>query len=319
MTTQAGQEGTVAGSMRAVRLHAPGEIDDLVIEEIATPAPAPGEVLVRVRAAAITKDELTWPVDRLPAITCYEFSGTVAAVAAEGTTPAVGSPVFALSSFERDGAAADYIAVPATVLAAKPEGLDHVSTAALPLAGLSAWQGLFDHGRLEEGQRVLILGAAGGVGHLATQLARWKGAHVIGTASSAEGAEAARGFGADEVLDPGSLLEGSVAPVDLVFDTVGGASLQDAPAVIAEGGRLVTVAEDPPEIAPDRTIEASYFLVDADREQLETLARLVDAGDLRVAIDSVFPIDDAAAAFSRSMAKGKRGKVVLRIAEEDVR
>ncbi len=227
MTTQAEQTGTTATSMRAVRLRAPGEIEDLVLEEIATPEPAPGEVLVRVSAAAITKDELTWPDDRLPAIPSYEMSGMVAAVAADVTAPTVGSPVFALTSFDRDGAAADYIALPATVLASKPEGLDDVSTAALPLAGLSAWQGLFDHGRLEEGERVLILGAAGGVGHLATQLARWKGAHVIGTASSAEGAEAARGFGADEILDPGSLLEGSIAPVDLVFDTVGGASLQD--------------------------------------------------------------------------------------------
>ena len=193
--------GTAIGpTMRAVRLLSPGGPGALVLEEIAVPEPAPGEALVRVHAAALTKDELEWPEDRLPAIPSYEVSGTVAAVAADVETVSVGDAVYALTDFGRDGAAADFAAVAVELLAPKPRALDDVQSAAIPLPGLSAWQGLFDHGGLEAGQRVLITGAAGGVGHLATQLARHRGAHVIGTASPAS-RDAARGFGAHEVID----------------------------------------------------------------------------------------------------------------------
>src|SRR6266511_3781899 len=157
--------------MKAIRLHAPG-LGGLVLEQLQTPQVEAGEVLVEVHAAAITRDELEWPVDRLPAIPSYQLSGVVAAVAPDVEDLAVGDPVYGLTGFDRDGAAASYASVPATVLARKPSTLDHVASAAIPLAALSAWQGLFDHGRLEKGQRVLIHGAAGGVGHFATQLAR---------------------------------------------------------------------------------------------------------------------------------------------------
>jgi NADPH:quinone reductase-like Zn-dependent oxidoreductase len=164
---------TVARTMRAIRLPRAGGPGELVLEEVETPPLRPGEALVKVHAAAITRDELDWPVDRLPAIPSYELSGVVLAVAPDVDTVAVGEGVFALTSFDRDGVAADYAAAPADVLAPKPRTLDHLMSAAVPLAALSAWQGLFDHGRLEKGQRVLIHGAAGGVGHFATQLARW--------------------------------------------------------------------------------------------------------------------------------------------------
>jgi len=264
-----------------------------------------GEALVEVHAAAITRDELEWPVDRLPAIPSYELSGVVEAVAGD-VEVAVGEPVFALTEFDRDGVAAAYAAVRASLLAPKPSTVDHVASAAIPLAALSAWQGLFDHGRLEGDQRVLIHGAAGGVGHLATQLARWRGAHVIGTASPGS-MEAARAYGAHEVFDR---LEEALAPVDLVFDTVGGPLLQGSPALVRPGGRLVSVAEEPP---VTEGIEASYFVVEPNREQLVEIARLVDEGVLRPAIDSVFPLAEAAAAFERSLAGGKRGKVVIRV------
>src|SRR5438876_4962577 len=147
--------------MRAVRVHAPGGAGSLVVEEVATPQPAPGEALVRVHAAAITRDELECPEDRLPAIPSYELSGVVA-VASEGDEVTVGQRVYALTAFDRDGVAAEYAAVPSRFLASKPHALDHVECAAIPLAALSAWQGLFEHGALESGQRVLIHGAAGG-------------------------------------------------------------------------------------------------------------------------------------------------------------
>jgi len=302
--------------MRAVRLHAPGGPEELRVERIETPRLRAGEALVRVHAAAITRDELEWPVDRLPAIPSYELSGVVAAVAFDVDGSLVGEPVYALTGFDRDGAAADYAAVPASFLAPKPRTLDHVESAAIPLAALSAWQGLFDHGRLEEGQRVLIHGAAGGVGHFATQLARRRGAYVIGTVSRANG-EGVRKLGAHEVLDRGSpRFEEALDPVDLVFDTVGGELLERSPAVVREGGRLVSIAEEPPGSSAEAKIDAVYFVVEPNRGQLVELARLVDGGDLRPALDSVFPLADARAAFERTMATGKHGKVVLRVVDD---
>jgi NADPH:quinone reductase-like Zn-dependent oxidoreductase len=313
MTHHEASDTAIGLTMRAVRLSSPDGPAALVLEEIAVPELAPGEALIRVHAAALTKDELEWPEDRLPATPSYEVSGTVAAVAPGVETVSVGDAVYALTDFGRNGAAADYVAVAAELLAPKPRTLDDVQSAAIPLPGLSAWQGLFDHGALEAGQRVLITGAAGGVGHLATQLARHRGAHVIGTASPAS-QDAARGFGAHEVIDGSDL--GSLEPVDVVFDTVGGATLEASPAVIRPGGRLVSVAEETPEIAPEAKIETSYFVVEPNREQLIELTRLAEAGDLVPAIDSVFPLADAPSAFERTQASGKRGKVVLRVSED---
>ena len=180
--------------MLAVRLHD----DGLRVEEIATPSPGPGEVLVRVHAAAITRDELEWPVDRLPAIPSYELSGVVV----EG-----GDEVYALMPFDRDGVAAEFAVVPADALAPKPSRLSHVEAAALPMGGLTAWQALFVHGRLTGGERVLVTGASGGVGHIAVQLARHVGATVVES-----------------------------GPADLVFDTRGGE--------VPVGERVVTIAQE---------------------------------------------------------------------------
>jgi NADPH:quinone reductase-like Zn-dependent oxidoreductase len=170
--------------VRAVRLHP----DGLRLDEIECPVGPEGEILVRVHAAAITRDELEWPAERLPAIPSYELSGAVVET---------GEEVFALTPFDRDGVAADYAVVPSQVLAPKPASLSHVEAAALPMGGLSAWQALFAHGRLQPGERVVVTGATGGVGHLAVQLARHAGAEVV----------------ADE-------------PADLVFDTQSVASFR---------------------------------------------------------------------------------------------
>jgi NADPH:quinone reductase-like Zn-dependent oxidoreductase len=245
------------GGVLAVRLHD----DGLKVEEIDRPTPGPGDVLVRVHAAAITRDELTWPVDRLPAIPSYELSGVVVDT---------GEEVYALTAFDRDGVAAEYAVVPADLLAPKPAGLSHVEAAALTMGGLTAWQALFLHGRLGRGERVLVTGASGGVGHIAVQLARHAGAEVV-----------------------------TSGPVDLVFDTRGG----ELPA----GDRVVTIAEEMP--------GAIYFIVEPDREQLLALGALVDAGELRAEVDSVFPLTEAPAAFERVAARGKQGKVVLDVGD----
>ena len=208
--------------------------------------------------------------------------------------------MYALTPFDRDGAAAEYAAVPASLLAPKPRTLDHVESAAIPLAALSAWQGLFDHGRLEEGERVLIHGAAGGVGHFAVQLARWRGAHVIGTASP--GRRTAREFGADEVLDARHALRGGIDPVDLVFDTVGGELLARSPAVRSAGraarlGRRGAATD----VAP-----AIYFVVEPNREQLVEIARLVDERRRCVRRSTRCSRSPRRrAAFERSMARGQ--------------
>jgi NADPH:quinone reductase-like Zn-dependent oxidoreductase len=305
-------DGEVAAVMLAVRLHAPGDPARLVAEQLPTPRPGAGEALVRVHAAAITRNELDWPADRLPAIPSYEFSGVVAAVGPGVEQVRVGEAVYALGDFGRDGAAADYTVVDAGLLAPKPRTLDHLQSAAIPLAGLGAWQGLFEHGRLVAGQRVLIHGAAGGVGAFAVQLAHWRGAHVVGTASTAN-LETARALGADQVLDHTTTrFEDAVEPVDVVFDTAGGDRLERSPAVLRPGGRLVSLAEEPPDAAG---ITASYFVVAPNRRQLVELAEAADRGELRPVIDQVFPLGDARQAFERSLGNHRPGKIVLRVAE----
>ena len=299
--------------MYGVRQHPPGGPASLVYEQLEQPIAGPGDALVRVHAAAITRGELDWPADRLPATPSYEFSGVVAAVGPDVDDVEVGEAVYALNDFDREGAAAEYTTIQAEFLAPKPENLGHVESAALPLAGLSAWQGLFIHGELTEGQRVLVHGAAGGVGHLAVQLARVRGAYVIGTASAAN-VDAVRGLGADEVIDHSSVrFEDAVEDVDLVFDAAGGEKLKRSPAVLRSGGRLVSVAAEPPR---RRGMKSIYFVVEPNREQLVELARLADQGDLRPAIDEVFPLVDARRAFERSLDDQRRGKIVLRVADD---
>jgi NADPH:quinone reductase-like Zn-dependent oxidoreductase len=291
--------------MRVVRLRAPGGPEQLAVEEAARPRPRAGEALVRVHAAAITRDELQWPVDRLPAIPSYELAGVVEEAGPGVTAVASGDDVFALTPFDSDGVAADYTAVPAELLVARPRSFSRAESAAIPLPALSAWQGLFDHGRLAAGERVLIHGAAGAVGGLAVQLARAHGAWVVGSAAAAQ-LELVRELGAQETVDAATGFEDAVAPVDLVFDTVGGERLRRSGAVLRAGGRLVSVAEEPPD-------GGEYFIVEPNREQLRAIARLADAGELRRPSVETFPLASAREAFARSLERGRRGKVVLTV------
>jgi len=303
--------------MNAVRLHTANGPAGLIYEKVETPQPKDGEVLVRVLAAAITRDELEWPLNRLPAIPSYEFSGVVAGIESEVEEIALGDEVYALSPFDGDGAAAEYIAIQKDFLAPKPKTLDHIQSASIPLAALTAWQGLFDHGQLEKGQRVLIHGATGGVGHFAVQFARQRGAYVIGTVSSGN-IEAARELGVDEIIDYTAIrFEDVVHDVDLVFDTVGGKRLERSPTVIHKGGKLISVAAKPPmEKAKALSVQALYFVVSPSREQLIEIAGLVDRGVLQPAIAEVFPLSKAREAFERSLNRHGIGKIILRIADE---
>ncbi len=303
--------------MNAVRLHTANGPAGLIYEQIETPEPNIGEVLVRVHAAAITRDELDWPVNRLPAIPSYEFSGIVSAIGQGVDGILVGEQVYALSPFDRNGSAADYMIISEEFLATKPRTLDFVQSASIPLAALTAWQGLFEHGQLSKGQRVLIHGATGGVGHFAVQLARLYGANVIGTVSS-RNVEAARKLDLMEVIEhPTTRFEEVVDQVDLVFDTVGGDRLDRSTSVLRPGGRLVSVASEPSqEQATARGIKAIYFVVEPNGKQLVELAKLADNGDLEPTIDEIFPLARARQAFERSMSAHTAGKIVLRIVDE---
>jgi NADPH:quinone reductase-like Zn-dependent oxidoreductase len=302
---------SLPATMTAARLHTDAGPAGISVDVVDVPVPGRGEALVAVHAAALTRDELTWPVDRLPAVPSYELSGAVVSVGEGGDTDLVGQAVVALTPFDRDGVAREYAVVPAELLAVRPAGVDDVHAAAVPLPGLTAWQALFDHGGLEKGQRVLVLGAAGGVGQLAVQLATLHGAHVLGTAST-RSRGAARAAGADELLDPTPEAVGAIAPVDLVVDTVGGDLVARAAARIRAGGRLVSVATEPP-TPEDASVTPVYFVVEPRAEQLGELVRLASAGRLQAAVDSTFPLRAAREAFERVQEPGKRGKVVLAV------
>jgi NADPH:quinone reductase-like Zn-dependent oxidoreductase len=307
---------TIPETMKAVRLHEPGGIDALSLDEVPTPMPHAGEVLVQVHAAAITRDELSWRTDRLPAIPSYELSGTAVSVGDGAGEFEPGQGLYAMTSFDRDGVAAEYTVVPAVELSLKPVSLRHVESAAIPLPGLTAMQGLFHHGRLAKNERVLIHGGSGGVGAYAVQLARLHGAYVVATASG-ERVNSARQFGADEVIDHTTADFTAIDPVDLVFDTAGGDRLLRSVEVLERGGRLVSLAEDPPsEVCEQRGIEAAWFLVEPNPDQLAELTSLADRGLLRVLVERTFPLANARDAFAYTSSEGGRGKVVLSVIEE---
>jgi NADPH:quinone reductase-like Zn-dependent oxidoreductase len=288
---------------RVVRLRAPATPEDVVVEDGPHPCPGPDEVLVRVHAAAITRDELTWPAERVPQIPSYELSGVVEEIGAAVADLQTGDEVFGLTVFHRDGVAAEYTAQAATLLVARPHTLGHAESAAVPLPALTAWQGLFDHGALQAGERVLIHGAAGAVGRFAVQFARARDAVVIATAS-ARGLADVRALGAGEALDAASWLDDGMPDADLVFDTVGGERLRRSAQALRPGARLVSVAEPPPE-------GGTFFIVRPERDQLRSIAGLIDDGAVRAPAVEVFPLAQARAAFARSLEPGGHGKVVL--------
>jgi len=310
--------------MKAARLRARGGPEQIVYEEAPKPTLQTGDALVRVHACAITPTELTWSAtyttkggaNRIPSIPGHEVSGVVETVAADVTDVKEGDAVYALTDFWRDGAAAEYVAVQAADLAPKPAKLSHVEAAAIPLSGLTAWQALFDHANLKAGQRVLIHGAAGGVGTYAVQLAHWRGAHVIATAR-ASAAGLLRDLGADEVIDYTSArFEDLVHDVDVVLDNVGGDALERSWSVLRRGGTLVTVAGDAPaDKGAKYGVRGIFFIVKPSRAELIELARLAKAGNLQSIIGATFPLQQARDAFERGLGAHNRGKLVLQVVE----
>jgi len=271
------------------------------------PSPGDDELLIRVHAAAITRDELSWPEGRLPATPSYEVSGEVVALGKSASDFAVGDAVYGMALFDRDGAASEYFANPQRVFARKPTNVDDATSATVPLPALSAWQALFDHGLLESGQRVLVHGATGAVGQFAVQFARRAGAHVIATASAGN-LDAAKEIGADEVVDRATPYETSMPPVDLVFDAAGGDAAERSAALVAPGGRRVSIIDEPPQTPG---ITSVFFIVEPNRDELDQITELIESGGLRLPPHVLFALDDATAAFEVSLDRTHRGKVVF--------
>jgi len=299
--------------MMAIRLNARGAPDGLVYEDAPAPRPGEGEVLIRVHAAGIIRTELSWVPTwtmrtgeprSLPVIPGHEFSGEIAALGAGVKGVDVGDLVYGLNDWHRDGAQAEYCVARVADFATKPARIDHVQAAATPISALTAWQGLIERGRLVAGQRVLIHGAAGGVGVFAVQLARWRGARVTGTASRAN-LDLVRSLGADEVIDyRATRFEDVVRDIDVVFDSVGGETLERSWGVLKPDGTLVTIAASGERTADERT-RAAFFIVEPSRSQLEEIAWLIDSGAIRPIVGSVFPLAEARQAYQHKPAHGK--------------
>ena len=311
--------------MKAIRLHKRGSTEQLVYEDAPEPALQPGDALVRVFACSITSTELTWNetytnqagASRLPAIPSHEFSGVVQSAPATEAEIKPGDAVYALSDFSRDGAAADYIAIRAADLARKPKNLSFVQAAAVPLAALTAWQALFEHAKVSQGQRVLIHGGAGGVGTYAVELAHHAGARVITTARQ-RNESFVRGLGADEFSDYSVLpFEDEVRDADVVLDTVGGDTLNRSWRVLRPGGTLVSIVEPIPAQKPaEYGVRGVYFIVEPNRAQLMEIARLIEAGEIHPVIEATFPLADTRQAFERGLQGHNRGKIVLEVASQ---
>jgi NADPH:quinone reductase-like Zn-dependent oxidoreductase len=279
------------------------------------PQAAINDVIVQIHASGFTGDELTWPStwtdrvgrDRTPSIPGHELAGVVTALGYGTTGLSIGQRVFGLTDWYREGTLAEYVAVEARNLAPLPGDVDFTVGAALVMPGLTAWQGLFEHGRLHAGQTVLVHGAAGAVGSMATQLAREAGAYVIGT-GRAGGRQTALDFGAQEFVDLDNDALEDVGGVDLVFDVLGGDIAKRSAGLIRIGGTLVTIT-GPTEARPDGGLTIDFVVV-PDRAQLSEVVRRVRDGRLRTNIGKVATLDDAVAAFNQTR---RKGKTIIRI------
>jgi NADPH:quinone reductase-like Zn-dependent oxidoreductase len=288
----------------------------MTLVERPEPQPALNDVVVAVHASGFTSGELTWPStwtdrgdhDRTPSIPGQELAGVVTALGYGTTGLSVGQRVFGLTESYRGGGLAEYVAIEARNLAPLPGDVDFTVGASLPMPGLTAWQGLFDHGRLQAGQSVLVHGAAGSVGSMVTQLAREFGAYVIGTGRAAD-RQKTLDLGAMEFVDLENDALEDVGEVDLVFDVLGGDIQKRSTGLIRAGGTLVSIA-GPPEARPADGL-AIDFVVESDRAQLGEIVQRVRDGRLRTNIDNVASLDDALGALNPS--QRRKGKTIIRV------
>jgi NADPH:quinone reductase-like Zn-dependent oxidoreductase len=308
--------------MNAIRMHSYGGPEVLQYEDAPRPQIRKGEVLVRVHAAGV--NPLDWKVragllngsvpHKLPLIPGWDVSGVVDEVGPGVSRFKKGEEVFAMSDPNRDGSYADYITVHEAAIARKPKSLFHVHAAATPVAALTAWRSLFDLGHLQSGQRILIHGGSGGVGHFAVQLAKWKGAHVLATAST-NNQELLRSLGADETIDYTTQEFEDVAhKIDMVLDTIGGATQERSWLVLKKGGVLISLVQPPSqEKANQFGVRGMMCSVQPDGAQLSKIAKFIDSAKLRPTIDRILPLSEARRAHELSQNGHVHGKIVLRV------
>ena len=308
--------------MKAIEIHQNGGPEVLQYEEAAKPAINPDDVLVKIYASGVN------PIDykvregdgryagSFPRILGWDFSGVIEQTGSEVQGWKPGDAVYGRPDINRNGTYAEYVAVRANAIARKPESIDHKAASGVALAGLTAWQGLFQHGGLQPDQRVLIHGAAGGVGTFAIQFAKWKGAYVIGTASG-KNREFLEELGADEVIDYEEEDFSTLAPdFDVVFDTRGGKVQQDSVKVLKPGGVLVsTVGIQFPDALKAKNIRGAAFMAQSVPADLDQITELIDSGAVIPVVSQIFPLKEAAEA-QRLLEEGHtRGKIVLEVIE----
>ena len=299
--------------MHAILMHETGGPEVLHFEEAERPEPGDGEVLVRVRAASVNPAD--WKARRgprdtaLPVVLGHNASGTVETSRSDAF--AEGDDVFGMTA---SGAYAELATASAAAIARKPAAVSHEQAAAIPVAGMTAWQALFDRGGLERGQTALIAGAAGGVGHFGVQFAKITGARTIGTGSS-RNRDFVLGLGADEYVDyTAQDVADVVQDADVVLDAVGGETTASLVPTVRPGGVLVTIASAPPEdAARERGVRAELLIMSPDSDQLARIADLVAAGDVRVEIAEVLPLAEVARAHELSESGHTRGKIILTV------
>jgi NADPH:quinone reductase-like Zn-dependent oxidoreductase len=312
--------------MKAVRFHTYGKPDLLVYEDVPKPEPAGGEVLVKVHATSV--NPIDWKIRAghlrgfrdypLPFILGWDVSGVVESIGAGVTQWKPGDEVYGRPDVGRNGAYAEYIAVKEGELARKPKSLDHIHSAAIPLAGLTAWQALFDAGGLASGQKVLIHAAAGGVGHLAIQFAKLKDLYVAGTASG-RNQEYLKQLGCNLPINyETTRFEEVVHDFDAVIESMGGEVRNRSWKVLKHGGILVALIGPPPsdEDAKSHGVRAAIIWAQTKPDQLAEMARLADSGRLRPEIAAVFPLRDGAKAHQMSETGHVRGKIVLQVVSD---
>ena len=304
----------------AIQVHDYGDPNQLQLEQIPSPEPQEGEVLVRVHAAGV--NPMDWKIrsgmlkNFMPATFPYvpgaDLAGVVTKIGPGVTAFQPGQEVFGRSS---KGSYAEYTTAPANTLALKPASLSYDEAATIAVGATTAWQGLFDHGNLQPGQRVLILGGAGGVGNFAVQFALWKGAQVISTASS-RNVDFVRSLGAETVIDyTQTQVADAVHDVDLVFDTVGGEALAGVLPTLKRGGTLITIAGQPDEAkAKERNVRTARFSAQVSSELLTTFAQLIEEGQIKVFVGPVFSLNEAGKAQELSQGGHGRGRIILHIA-----
>jgi NADPH:quinone reductase-like Zn-dependent oxidoreductase len=308
--------------MRIVHLAGSAQPPLLLQGDSPRPRPGPTELLIQVRAAGVMLAELSWyPTShrqtgdpRKGAVPAHEFSGVVAAAGEDVGSLEIGHEVFGMNDWFSDGAMAEYCVAPLFGLAPKPRCLTHAEAASVPIGALTAWQGLFDHAKLQPGERVLIHGAAGGVGIFAVQLARRHGAQVIATAS-AQNRDLVSSLGADQVIDyRDSRFEECVKDLDVVFDTVGGDTLERSWGVLKSGGRMVTVASTAAGSSVPR-VKQAFFIVEPNQKQLFEVAALLESGQLRTVVDAVVPLSQAPELYAGRLQRRGPGKLVVAVAK----